>query len=95
MGRGAGEAARIARSSDVTHRPFRSRQANSSRGQWHGRHARNDDLFRPTRLTPVGRNDCRRAPPLGRGAEKTKQWVPWIPEYEKRIRDLQSGKQPR
>ena len=28
------------------------------------------------------------------GAEKTKEWVSWIPEYEQRIRDLRSGKNP-
>ena len=28
------------------------------------------------------------------GAEKTKQWVSWIPEYEKRIQELRSGKKP-
>ena len=28
------------------------------------------------------------------GAEKTKEWVSWIPEYEQRVRDLRSGKKP-
>jgi hydroxylamine dehydrogenase len=29
------------------------------------------------------------------GAEKTKQWVSWIPEYEKRMQELRGGKRPK
>ena len=29
------------------------------------------------------------------GAEKTQQWVSWLPEYEKRINDLRSGEKPK